>query len=45
MFRCTEYGGLTHLRMAGEKPSTAAMFSELYDGRDTTNPIEWDQNK
>ena len=40
-FRCFQYGDLSHLYVAGEPHSTAALFAECYDGRDSTDPIEW----
>lgn len=40
-WRCCGFGDISHLYAADEKPSTAAMFHECYDGYDTTNPIEW----
>ncbi|MBQ8161208.1 MAG: histidine phosphatase family protein [Clostridia bacterium] len=40
-FRCTQIGDVSHLYAAGEEPSTAGMFAEIYDGRDSTDPISW----
>lgn len=45
IWRCEGYGDLSHLWAAGERPSTAGLFAEVYDGRDTTEPIEWAQKK
>lgn len=42
-FRCMQLGDLSHLYVAGERPSTAGLYAELYDGRDSTNPAEWEQ--
>lgn len=44
VFRCNGYGDISHLYAGNEKPSTAGMFCECYDGRDTTVPIEWERN-
>lgn len=40
-FRCMMLGDMSHLWAAGEKHSTAGLYAECYDGRDSTNPIEW----
>ena len=42
-FRCYQLGDISHLYAAGERHSTAGLFAECYDGRDTTNPIEWER--
>lgn len=44
-FRCLGLGDLTHLNAAGERWSTAGLYPEVYDGRDTTDPIDWTRNK
>lgn len=44
-WRCMRYGDLSHLDAADEPWSTAGLFAECYDGRDTTNPIEWSRPK
>ena len=36
IWRCTGFGDISHLWAAGEAPSTAGMFAEVYDGIDTT---------
>ena len=41
VFRCMQYGDLSHLYAADEPYSTAALFAECYDGRDSTEPPEW----
>ena len=40
-WRCSQYGDQSHLYAAEEPASTAAMYHEIYDGYDTTDPIEW----
>lgn len=40
-WRCEHFGDISHLSVVDEKPSTAAMFHECYDGYDTTDPIHW----
>jgi len=40
-FRCISYGDLSHLYVAGERPSLYAMFPEVYNGADNTNPDSW----
>lgn len=42
VWRCSQFGDLSHLYAADEQPSTAALFCECYDGRDSTSPIEWE---
>lgn len=42
-FRCMGVGDLSHLNARRERYSTAALYPEVYDGRDTTNPIEWEK--
>lgn len=44
-FRCCGFGDVSHLYCADEPYSTAGLFCECYDGRDTTMPIEWELNK
>lgn len=41
-WRAEMIGDVSHLLVADEKPSTAALFPEVYTGRDTTEPIDWD---
>lgn len=41
VFRCMQYGDLSHLYAADEPYSTAALFAECYDGRDSTEPASW----
>ena len=41
-WRCEMMGDVSHLAVADMRPSTAAQFPEIYTGRDTTEPIEWD---
>ncbi len=41
-WRCEMMGDISHLAVADQRPSTAAQFPELYTGRDTTEPIDWD---
>ncbi len=40
-FRCVQLGDISHLYAAGERWSTAGLFPECYDGRDSTDPPEW----
>ncbi len=40
-WRCMQLGDITHLLSNGERYSTAGLFPEVYDGRDTTDPPEW----
>lgn len=42
-WRCMSWGDLSHLYVADEPYSTAALFPECYTGRDSTNPPEWDE--
>lgn len=42
VFRCMQLGDLSHLYAGDEPHSTAGLFAECYDGRDSTNPIEWE---
>ncbi len=42
IFRCMQLGDIGHLYAGGEPHSTAALYCECYDGRDSTNPIEWE---
>ena len=44
-FRCASFGDVSHLAMADERWSTAGLFCECYDGRDSTAPIEWEQKE
>jgi len=44
-FRCFQHGDLSHLWAADEPMSTAALYAECYDGRDSTDPIEWSRKK
>lgn len=44
-FRCCGYGDISHLYVADEPWSTAGLYCECYDGRDSTSPIEWEQKK
>ena len=44
-FRCCGFGDISHLYCADEPYSTAGLFCECYDGRDSTAPIEWEQNR
>lgn len=44
-FRCCGFGDVSHLYAAEEPYSTAGLYCECYDGRDSTNPIEWEQKK
>ena len=41
VFRCMQYGDLSHLYAADKPCSTAALFAECYDGRDSTEPASW----
>ena len=41
-WRCEMLGDVSHLLADDERPSTAAQFPEIYTGRDTTEPIDWD---
>ena len=41
VFRCMQFGDLSHLYAADEPYSTAALFAECYDGRDSTEPASW----
>ncbi|MBR5345367.1 MAG: histidine phosphatase family protein [Clostridia bacterium] len=41
-WRCDALGDISHLAVADQVPSTAALFPEVYTGRDTTDPIDWD---
>ena len=40
VWRCAGFGDVSHLWAAGEPVSTAALFAEVYDGIDDTNPRE-----
>lgn len=40
-WRCVCMGDLTHLYAAGERASLYAMFPEVYNGADSTNPDTW----
>ena len=42
VFRCSGFGDISHLYAGGEPMSTAALYCEVYDGRDSTRPIAWD---
>lgn len=41
-FRCMQYGDISHLYAADERYSTAGLFPEVFNGRDSTDPPEWD---
>ncbi len=41
VWRCMQLGDISHLYASGERYSTAGLFPEVYDGRDTTDPPEW----
>lgn len=41
-FRCMQYGDISHLYAADERYSTAGLFPECFNGRDSTDPPEWD---
>lgn len=43
VFRCMQFGDLSHLYAGGERHSTAGLYPECYTGRDSTNPPEWDE--
>jgi len=45
IFRCMQMGDISHLYAGGETYSTAGLFPEVYTGRDSTNPPEWDDEK
>lgn len=40
-WRCMQLGDLSHLYVAGERHSTAALYPECYTGVDSTDPPEW----
>ena len=40
-WRCMQLGDISHLYAGEERYSTAGLFPEVYDGRDTTDPLEW----
>lgn len=40
-WRCMQLGDISHLYVAGEPYSTAALYPECYTGVDSTNPPEW----
>ena len=40
-WRCMQLGDISHLYAENERYSTAGLFPEVYDGRDTTDPPEW----
>ena len=42
VFRCMQLGDIGHLYAGNEPYSTAALYAECYDGRDSTSPIEWE---
>ncbi len=42
VFRCMQLGDIGHLYAGGEPHSTAALYAECFDGRDSTSPIEWE---
>ncbi len=42
VFRCMQLGDLSHLYAGNEKHSTAGLYCECFDGRDSTVPIEWE---
>jgi probable phosphoglycerate mutase len=42
VFRCMQFGDLSHLFAGNEPYSTAALYPECYTGRDSTSPPEWD---
>ena len=41
VWRCFQLGDITHLLSNDQPWSTAGLFPEVYDGRDTTDPVEW----
>ena len=43
IFRCMSMGDLSHLYAGDEPYSTAGLYPEVYTGRDSTNPPEWDE--
>lgn len=45
VFRCMQFGDISHLYAGGERYSTAALFPECYTGVDSTDPPEWRRNK
>ena len=45
VFRCMQFGDLSHLYPAGERHSTAGLYPECYTGVDSTNPPEWAARK
>lgn len=45
VFRCMQFGDISHLYAGGERYSTAALFPECYTGVDSTDPPEWYQGK
>ena len=44
IWRCTQFGDISHLTGAGETFSTAGLFPECFCDRDTTNPPEWEDH-
>ena len=42
VFRCMQLGDIGHLYAGNEPWSTAALYAECFDGRDSTHPIEWE---
>lgn len=44
-FRTIMMGDISHLNEAGERYSTAGLYPEVYTGRDSTDPPEWDHKK
>ena len=40
-FRCVQMGDISHLWAENEPYSTAGLFAEVYDGRDSTEPASW----
>ena len=44
-WRCLQVGDISHLNAASEPYSTAGLFAECYDGRDSSSPVEWEKPK
>ncbi|MBP3636352.1 MAG: histidine phosphatase family protein [Clostridia bacterium] len=42
IFRCVQFGDVSHLYAGAEPHSTAGLYPECYTGRDSTNPPEWE---
>ena len=45
VFRTMQLGDISHLVEAGEPWSTAGLFPEVFDGRDSTDPPEWEARR